>query len=260
MGIAVLALTTLTGCGVERVDEGYRGLYTVNGALRGEPLPPGLHFHFPFFTSIGEINVQERKYEGKTEAFTADTQTSYVDYAVTFYPDPTKIGSLWSKFGAEWETKVVGQVVLGAMKDSIGKVRAGDLVAKREDVAKAAQANIQEALMERGVVVTRLDFTNLNFTDGYEKAIQDKLTAVESAAAEKNKTVQVEERARQTVASAKAEAEAMKIKTEALSKGKSLVQFEAVQKWDGKLPQFIMGAGGQNMILDLRALSKNDAE
>lgn len=33
----------------------------------------------------------------------------------------------------------------------------------------------------------------------------------------------------------------MEIKSEALSKNKGLTEYEAVQKWDGKLPQYMLG-------------------
>jgi hypothetical protein len=33
----------------------------------------------------------------------------------------------------------------------------------------------------------------------------------------------------------------MLIRSEALSKNKGLVEYEAVQKWDGKLPQYMLG-------------------
>jgi regulator of protease activity HflC (stomatin/prohibitin superfamily) len=42
---------------------------------------------------------------------------------------------------------------------------------------------------------------------------------------------------------AKAEAEAMQIKSQALSSNPGLAQYEAVQKWDGALPQNMYGGG-----------------
>ena len=42
-------------------------------------------------------------------------------------------------------------------------------------------------------------------------------------------------------AKAEAEAKAMAIKSEALSKNKALVEYEAVLKWNGELPQYMMG-------------------
>lgn len=38
-----------------------------------------------------------------------------------------------------------------------------------------------------------------------------------------------------------AEAKSMSIRANALTKNKALVQYEAVKKWDGKLPTYLMG-------------------
>jgi regulator of protease activity HflC (stomatin/prohibitin superfamily) len=65
--------------------------------------------------------------------------------------------------------------------------------------------------------------------------------AVEQAKEAQNKTVRVKEEATQKIIEAKAEAESMSIRTKALSANKGLIQYEAVQKWDGRLPQYMMG-------------------
>lgn len=252
----ILAIAaSLSGCGFEVVNEGYRGVYKYNGAVMGEPLPPGLHFYNPVFAGIDEFDVMERKQEGKTQAFTADTQNVELTYAVTYYPEQKAVNQIYSQFGWEWETKLVPNAVLGAIKDVIGQYTADALVSKREKATRDAEAEIKNTLAERKIVVTRLDITNLDFDDAYEKAVEAKVTAVQNAIAEKNKTVQIQEKANQTVATAKADAEAMRIKSQALAQNKGLVQFEAVQKWNGVLPQIILG--GQSMpILDLKTLGK----
>ena len=56
-----------------------------------------------------------------------------------------------------------------------------------------------------------------------------------------NETKTVQEKARQKVISAEAEAKAMQIRAQALEKNPKLTEYEAVQKWDGKLPQYMMG-------------------
>ena len=40
---------------------------------------------------------------------------------------------------------------------------------------------------------------------------------------------------------AQAEAKSMAIRAQALTQNKSLVEYEAVQKWDGRMPQYMMG-------------------
>ena len=68
------------------------------------------------------------------------------------------------------------------------------------------------------------------------------MVAKQKAEEAKNRTVEVQEEAKQKVLSAEAEAKSMQIRAEALAQNKSLVSYEAVQKWDGKLPVNIYGS------------------
>ena len=238
--LGALALS-LSACGVEQVDEGYRGIKTRFGKVEGEPLDPGLYFYNPISTSIMELSVREEKIEGQTTAFTKDTQSVTIAYTVTAYPDQKKIGDLYKQFGKDFSGKLINQAILGSLKDSVGQYIADDLVSKREISKKTAEKEIQTALAERGIIVTRLDFTNLDFDDAYEKAVEAKVVAIQRAAESKNKTVQVEEEAKQVVAKSKADAEAMRIKSAALAQNKGLVGYELATRWNGELPKVITG-------------------
>lgn len=254
----VFLIPLLTGCGIEQVEEGYRGIETNWGKVVGEPLQPGLYFYNPISSSIFEMDVREQKIRETTESFTFDNQKAHVTYVLTFRPEPTVVGKLYSTAGLRWSEQLIPQVVLGALKDSIGKVRADDLVGKREEVTKIASAKIGEALSSRGVLVTRLDFVNLNFEAEYEKAVEAKVTAIQQAAAEKNRTVQIEEQAKQKVKTAEAEAQAMRIQTEALRQSAALVEYERVKKWKGDVPQVLfMGGSGATPIIDTSGLLKS---
>lgn len=233
----------LSGCGFEVVDTGYRGVETNFGKVVGEPLPEGLHFYNPFTSNIEEINVQEQIFGGDTTCFTKDTQSVKVSYALTYYPDPSKIGDMFKQFGSGWKEKIILPALLGSVKDTIGQYVADDLVGKREISKAAAQKELSESLVKRNVFVTRLDFVNLDFDDAYEKAVEEKVVATQKAMQAKNKTVEVEEQAKQTVMIAKAAAESMRIQSEALKENQNLTKFEAVKKWDGKLPQYVLGNG-----------------
>jgi prohibitin 2 len=244
----------LTGCGIEQVDEGYRGVKQVWGRVEGDPLAPGLYFYNPISSGIRELDVRERKSSAATDCFTRDTQQVKLTYAVTYYPKQEQIGKLYSQFGNGWEATIVEQAVLGSIKDVVGQYIADDLVSKRETAKAAAEKELKDSLLARGVVVTRLDFVNLDFDDAYERAVEAKVVAVQRASEAKNKTVQVEEEAKQRVSAAEADARAMQIKSEALSKNKGLVEYEAIQKWDGKLPVNMFG--NSTPIINLNALGR----
>jgi regulator of protease activity HflC (stomatin/prohibitin superfamily) len=245
MALRLLLLATvaqfLTACGCETVDTGHRGIRTTFGEVQGEPLAEGLYWYNPFTSHIVELSVREEKIEGKTACFTRDTQTVTVAYVLTYYPDPTKIHELYKQFGEGWEEKILTPAILGSLKDVVGQYIADDLVGKREAVKSAVYEELKTALAARSVTITRLDLVNLDFDNAYEQAVEAKVVAIQKSAEAKNKTVQVEEQAKQKVISAKAEAESMQIRSQALQQNKGLVEYEAVQKWDGKLPVYSMG-------------------
>lgn len=237
-----LVLLLLTGCGFEVVDTGRRGIEVTFGKVVGEPLPEGLHFYNPLTSDIVEIDVREQKLEGETECFTRDTQTVKIKFAMTYYPKKESVHQLYQQFGRDYADKIVGQVVLGSVKDAVGQYIADELVQSREKVKAVAQQELTTNLASRGITVTRLDFVNLDFDEAYEKAVEAKVVAIQKAAEAKNKTVEVEENAKQTILSAKADAESMRIKSQALAQNKGLVEFEAVKKWDGVLPVNMYGS------------------
>lgn len=237
----ILALPILTNCGVEQVNEGYRGIKQVWGKVEQQPLGPGLYFYNPFSSDIFEMDVREQKLQKDEECFTKDTQTVNISMAVTYFPQQEKIAEIYSQFGEFWPSKIVEPVIAGTIKDVIGQYVADDLVSKREVARIEALKHLKSALEPRSVNVTRLDFINLDFNDTYEHAVEAKVVAVQRAAEAKNKTVQVKEESDQIVLKAKADAEAMKIKSQAISQNKNLVEYEAVQKWDGQLPQYMFG-------------------
>lgn len=243
----VICSFLMTGCGCEQVDTGHRGIETRFGEIQGEPLPEGLHFYNPFTSTIYEIEVRERKIEGKAISFTRDTQRADIDFALTLYPDPIQINKIYKQFGIEWEQKLVAQAIQNAIKDVVGQYIADELVSKRDEARLKSQAEVVKNLAMNNIIVTRLDFVNLDFDDAYEKAVEAKVVAIQKAAEAKNKTVEVEETAKQTVMSAKADAESMQIKSEALKANKGLVEYEISQRWDGHLPA-IMAGGGSNMF------------
>ena len=252
----VLLMIAMVGCGFEQVDEGYRGIQIRFGKIDGEPLPPGLYFYNPFTSSIFEMEVREKKNEYQTDSFTKDNQSVKISFAVTYYPEQSRISEIYSQFGKrDWEEKIVHPVVIGSIKDAIGQYVADDLISKRQTVRAAAEDEIKTALQNRHIIVTRLDIVHLDFEHNFKSAVEAKIVAIQKALEAKNKTVEIEEQAKQSILSAKAEAESMRIRSQALSQNKALVEYEAVQKWNGALPQIILG-NGSTPFIDLRSIQK----
>ena len=142
----------------------------------------------------------------------------------------------------DYKTKVVAPQILKAVKDTIGKWEADLLVSNREKASDEILKSLKESLEPAHILVQGVVIEDINYSTQFERAIEEKQIATQDAIKAKNKTKQIEEEANQKILSAKAEAESMRIRSQALSQNQNLVAYEAVQKWDGKLPVNIYGS------------------
>ena len=242
LGLGGVLLTISGAHSFKIVDPGERGIKVRLGKVLPEVYEEGLHFKWPFIESIETANIKTKKMQLQTNVYTKDIQQAKVDYAINYNLQPQKVNKLYQEIGLrDYEDKIITPIVLGAIKDIVGKWNAQDLIGNREKAATDILEKLQKQLQNNYVTVTNFEITDLNYSDTFERAIEEKVTAEQEALKAKNKTVQIEEEAKQKIIAAEAEAKSMAIRAEALSQNKSLVEYEAVQKWDGKLPQYMMG-------------------
>lgn len=239
--IVILLVFTFVGCGFSIVDTGHRGVETRFGKVVGESLPEGLYFYNPLTSNIIKMTVRESKWEETTTAYTKDVQNVKVFFTFNYHPDPTQMHILYEKVGFDWSVKIIPQVVLGRIKEVVGQYEAVKLVSDRQAATKAISDQIAEDLKNKSVILRNFEVTNLDFNDPFENAVEAKVVAIQTAEEAKNRTVKVREEADQKIIAAKAEAESMRIRSQALSQNKGLVDYEAVQKWNGVLPEIVMG-------------------
>lgn len=238
------------------VDEGNVGIKKHLGKVEDESLTPGLHIHLPVVTEIISMSIQEDKTEGSTLGYTKDLQNVKVDFTANIRPDLNFMVNFYKEFGLNFKQKVIPQIVEARVKEVIAAYEAGTLVEQRALASNKIKEKIMQDLKEKRFGLMNFEITNLDYNDDFERAVERKVIAKEKAVEEQNRTVQVKERATQVLLSSKAEAESIKIKAEALSKNKDLVQLEAVNKWDGKLPTTIIGGNGALPMISVDKLSK----
>ena len=223
------------------VGPGERGIKIRLGQVQPESYGEGLHFICPFIQKFRTMDVKTQKNASSTAVYTKDIQQARITYVINFNVQPDNVNRLFQEIGLDYTSKILTPVVEGTIKDIIGKWNAQDLIANREKATGDILFKLQEQLSDNYINVTDFQMTEIAYSSVFEKAIESKVTAEQEALRAKNKTVQVQEEARQKVIAAEAEAKSMAIRAQALSQNKSLVQYEAVQKWDGKMPQYMMG-------------------
>ena len=235
LGILVLTSSFYT------IRSSERGVLSTFGKMSDEVIEDGLHMKIPFIQTIKRVNVQQKKHDGKEDSYTRDVQTSEVEYTINYDLVRENISKLMKNVGDDYHNRIVVPFIRSAMKESFGNFAATEIVENRDAVRRQIEQQLRETLDATYFMNVQFQLVNIDFDDDFETAIKEKQVAEQNALKAKNVTIQVEEQAKQTKIKAEAEAEAMSIKAAALESNPKLVNYEAVQKWDGKLPQYMLG-------------------
>jgi regulator of protease activity HflC (stomatin/prohibitin superfamily) len=250
--VGLVVALWLVFASMETVENGHRGMKVSFGKVDSELLTPGLAFVNPFTTKVVQMNIQTNKWEGESQAYTRDVQQAKILFTLNYNLEPSKVIDTYQSVGTDWAGKLVGQVVHESIKREFGQHEAVDVIAQRDKASRAIEAEVKEKLALRSVNVTGFQLTNIDYTPEFEHAVEQKVIAQQKAIEEQNRTVQIREQAAQkvetakgnaeaTVLNAKAEAESIRIRANALEANAKLVEWEAVQKWNGQMPTYMMG-------------------
>ncbi len=129
---------------------------------------------------------------------------------------------------------------------------------KREEIQERVAQRMTEDLLTYKLILEQIDLREVYYNPEYEAAINNKKLAEQEAMRLVEVTKQKEEQLKQAeiekniaIQRAEGEAKALQIKGNSLSMNPKIIQLEWINKWDGKLPQYMMG-DGQGVILNLK--------
>lgn len=243
------------------VSPGYRGVKIVMGKAEEMPLDDGFHIISPIGTNVVKMSIQTMRLDGKTNTYTKDVQDSEVTYAVSFNLDPQSVARVYSNIGLDYANISLDPIIQSTLKAVIGNWDAVDLVSHRDQVASKILAELQNTLKGSGIHVTQFSLINVDYTKAFQKSVEDKVIAQQKAIEEENRTAQIQQQANQKIIASKAEAESMTIRAKALESNPKLVNWEAVQKWDGHLPVNMYAGNGIPFIsVDTKSAQEQQAE
>lgn len=265
---------TMTSC-YTRIDAGHEGmkvnLYGSNKGVDDVELVTGAVWFNPFTTAIYEYPTYVQTVDYKEFEFNSKDGS-------VFKFDPTIMLSIKSGTAPEvfvkyrkeldeiLETTLV-PIIQDAFKEEINSRRDNDLITNQTEFQNAIEQKLMEELDKENFRVEKVT-TGIQYPDellasitAKNKAIQDELTVlnqqkVEEANAKKKATMaegdaisaKIKAENDAEILKIKADAEAYYNRTVANSLNELLVKQYSLEKWDGKLPQYVTGGQSMPMI------------
>lgn len=225
------------------VGAGERGVAVTFGTVSSDVLDSGFHIINPL-SSVHHFSVQTTKVEADASAASSDLQTVTAKVAINYHLDPTQVVQLYRSVGDAdaFSARVVVPAIQDSVKSATAQYTAEQLITKRAEVSEAIKAALLARLTPYALVES-VAITNFDFSVSFNNAIEAKVTAEQNALAAKNLLEQKKYEAEQTIVTAQASAESIRIKAEAVQSqgGQAYIDLVIAQSWDGKLPQYMTG-------------------
>ena len=262
--LAVAAIILVASCCVV-VPAGHSGVVMTLGKVSDQVLAEGFHFKAPFVQQVEMISNKIQKKEVAANAVSKDLQTVNSNVAVNFRVSNASSASVFQNIGRGYEDVVLLPAVQESMKSVSAKYTAEELITKREAVSEETKDTLESKVQEYGIIIEKFNIVNFDFTDEFNAAIEAKQVAEQNLLKTKTEQEQAmviaKTEAEKKVLTAQAEADAIKVKAQAQAEANrqlsaslnaTLVEYQKVQKWDGKLPT----ATGGSAIIDTRDLTE----
>ncbi|RYZ93500.1 MAG: prohibitin family protein [Moraxellaceae bacterium] len=223
--------------------------YTVNTGTRAiifrfgqiiDVTDEGLHLKLPFIDKRLIVDVRTQKASSPASAGTRDMQSVTTEVAVNYHLNAASLAKIYAQSGLEVREKLIDPRIQEVVKAVVAKYSAEQLLVQREAVKTDIFTNLKNSLAKYSIVVEDIQITNFSFSPAFDKAIELKQTAEQSALKAKNDLQRIRIEAEQKISMAEAEAKAIEIQSLAdkAQGGEGYVQLKAIEKWDGKLPQY----------------------
>merc|ERR1712226_1135756 len=104
---------------------------------------------------------------------------------VLYRPDPTKIDVIYKTLGNDYVQKVLTSVVGEVIRGVVAQFNAQALMTQREQVSEKIKRALMERTRDFNILIDDVSLMNLGFSKEYEKAVEEKQIAQQTA--ERNK-------------------------------------------------------------------------
>jgi prohibitin 2 len=235
------------------VEAGHRGVVLYLGAVENRVLPEGVHFIIPFAEQVIQMEVRTQKFQAEASAASNDLQEVQTVIALNYMIDPTEANRVYQLLGVNYADRVISPTIQEAVKASVAKFNAEELVTKRETAKGVIAQAIRNTLTSNNIIVENVFISDFKFSESFAAQIEQKVVAFQKFLTEQNNlravrvianqnVVQAEAAARANIAKASGEAQAIELITGQLRSSPEYLQWQAINKWNGQLP-YASGSG-----------------
>lgn len=231
------------------IKSGEIGLKSRFGQIVSQTTQEGIQFKIPYIEKVTKVNMKVQKADITSSSATKDLQDVSISFAINYQLQADKVMDLYKTVGASYVETILQPATQEALKNVTSKYTAEELITKRSEVSQQIIQDLSAKVNKYGIIINELNIIDLNFSEAYNKAIEDKQVAEQEVKKAQQELEKTKIEAEKKVAEAQAEADALRLQKEEITPEllelrRIEAQLKAIEKWSGNLPTTITGSDG----------------
>jgi len=260
VGVVVFIIAVIVGfSGFDTVEASHLGVKVRLSQVTGVQ-EAGMQWTGPL-TDVVQYDLRTRKetveLQGANGAVDKTGQAVYATININYKVKPTHdtVTQLYKQVGTNdviADRLNIVPIVREGFKQATVKYEALEILEKRQEVKELAKENIRSNFPAQYFEIQDIIITNIDFSEAFKAAIEQKKVAEQNALKEQNQLEVVKFQQEQEIERYKAEAEKLRLqKTQVTA---LLNQQKWIEKWDGQLPTYILtNSESSSQLLNLPA-------
>lgn len=245
--IVLLLLVSIIFTPFVVVNAGERGVLMQFGKVQDRVLGEGIHLIIPVVNTVKKLSIRVQKQEISAEASSKDLQDVFTVVALNWHIIPKETNVIFQKIGDENEVveRIINPAIEEVLKAVMAKYTAEELITKRGEVKAGVDTFLTTRLADYHIAVDDISLVHVHFSERFDEAVEAKQIAEQEVKRAEFVALKAVKEAEARVNLAKGEAEAQRLVRETLTP--EILQKQAIEKWNGKLPK-IAGNNGMQMF------------
>jgi regulator of protease activity HflC (stomatin/prohibitin superfamily) len=251
VAVATFIVFVLVPFSFHTVDTGEIAVVKHFGEARGVRTS-GVHFDFWVSNRYQKYDAKVQNVDIETAAYSSDAQTMNIQMTLQYQIMSDKVIEIAKQYGSlELLQNRIESIAIEKTKAVLSAYKAMNIIADRASMSPAVETAIKDAIGDEYFVnVTTVVLTNIDFSDAFESAVEEKMIAeqkqLKAEYENKTKVAQAEADAKAKVVSAEAEAKANELLEKSLTE--NILREMYIEKWNGELPKTVAGESSTVMI------------
>lgn len=207
----------------------------------------GTYIKIPFVHQVAKYDVKTQKQEIQADSASKDLQTVRANIVINFRPEYDKVNDIHTKIGRDYFFKVVTPAIQEVAKTAISKLPVENIIVERENLRLEIEQNLRNKVKEYNIIIENVNIVNIEFSSEFNKVVEEKQIEEQKVKKMQYQRMQAEEEKKRIVLLAEAEGQKQKLLRESASQG--VISLKWIEKWDGKLPVYMLGDKTNSMIM-----------